>query len=218
MSERIRVLIADDHPVVLEGLRKLIEAEKDFDFVGEASAGLSALKLIQETKPNVAVLDISMPELNGITVAKRCADSSPNTRVILMTFHEDRSFVRQALDAGVRGYILKRSASHNLMQAIRAVSIDGLYIDPAIASKMIAGNRKKAGRSVFDTGLDLSTREESVLKMSARGLTNKEIANKLEISVKTVETHKARACDKLNIKTRSELVRFASMQGWLSEV
>ena len=136
MTEKTRIVLADDHPIVLDGLRNLIRAEQDFELVGEAASGLSALKIIREQRPDVAVLDISMPELNGIVLSRRLASEMPDLRLLVLTLHEDRAYLNQAIEAGVRGYVLKRSAVENLVQAIRAVMVGGLYIDPAIVGRV----------------------------------------------------------------------------------
>lgn len=219
MTSKTRVTLADDHPIVLAGLRNLIEAESDLDLVGEATSGLAALKLIRELLPDVAVVDISMPGLNGIVLARRIAEECPSVRVLVLTLHEDRSYVKQALEAGVRGYVLKRSAAENLVQAIRGVVVGGLYVDPAIATRMFEGKPSRAGRSPATVNMpDLTGREAEVLKFSALGFTNKEIAGRLDVSTKTVETHKARGFEKLDLKTRAELVRYAAAQGWLADI
>jgi DNA-binding NarL/FixJ family response regulator len=218
MSDKIRVALADDHPIVLAGLRNLIEAEADLELVGEASSGQSARKLIRDRLPDVAVIDISMPEINGITLARRLAEDCPGVRVIILTLYEERSFLKQALAAGVKGYVLKRSAAENLVSVIRAVQFGETYVDPLLGDEVRKGSTPLAD-SVPQTaaGLGLTDREASVLKYSARGLTTKEIAARLELSGKTVETYKFRAAEKLGLKTRAEIVRFASAQGWLEE-
>src|SRR5262249_36739619 len=137
MNRKTRVILADDHPIVLNGLRNLVQAQDDLDLVGEASSGISALNLIRSTSPDVAVVDISMPDLNGIALTRRLAGEMPSVQVLVLTLHEDLAFVRQALQAGVRGYVLKRSAAEFLIQAIRAVVIGSVCVDPAIASRMI---------------------------------------------------------------------------------
>ena len=216
MTGKTRIVLADDHPIVLDGLRNLVRAEDDFELVGEAVSGFSALKLIREKRPDVAVLDISMPELNGIVLSRRLAGEMPDIRLLILTLHEDRAYLNQALEAGVRGYVLKRSAVENLVQAIRAVMVGGLYIDPAIVRRVFDGNKsgKKlaAKKGVFPA---LTDREADVLKMAALGFTNKEIASRLDVGVKSVETYKARGLEKVGLKTRAELVRYASGQGWL---
>jgi DNA-binding NarL/FixJ family response regulator len=216
VTEKIRIVLADDHPIVLDGLRNLIRAVPDFELVGEAASGLSALKIIREQRPDVAVLDISMPELNGIVLSRRLAGEMPALRLLVLTLHEDRAYLNQALEAGVRGYVLKRSAVENLVQAIRAVLVGGLYIDPAIVGRVFESkqvNKRLLARK--GVAPSLTDREADVLKMAALGFTNKEIASRLDVGVKSIETYKARGLEKLGLKTRAELVRYASGQGWL---
>jgi DNA-binding NarL/FixJ family response regulator len=216
MIGKIRIVLADDHPIVLDGLRNLIRAERDFELVGEAASGLSALKIIREQRPDVAVLDISMPELNGILLSRRLAGEMPALKLLVLTLHEDRAYLNQALEAGVRGYVLKRSAVENLVQAVRAVMVGGLYIDPAIVGRVFESkqvNKRLAARKGVAPAL--TDREADVLKMAALGFTNKEIASRLDVGVKSIETYKARGLEKLGLKTRAELVRYASGQGWL---
>jgi DNA-binding NarL/FixJ family response regulator len=216
MTAKTRIVLADDHPIVLDGLRNLLRAEEDFELVGEATTGLAALKIIRETQPDIAVVDISMPEMNGIALSRRLAAEMPALRLLVLTLHEDRAYLNQALEAGVRGYVLKRSAVENLVQAVRAVLVGGLYIDPAIVGRVFDGKRASK-KSAAKNGLApaLTDREADVLKMAASGLTNKEIASRLDVGVKSVETYKARGLEKLGLKTRAELIRYASGQGWL---
>lgn len=218
MSAKTRVTLADDHPIVLAGLRNLIEAEGNLDLVGEAGSGLVALKMIRDQLPDVAVVDISMPGLNGIAVARRLTEECPSVRVVILTLYEDQSFVKQALAAGVRGYVLKRSAAENLVKAIHVVAGGEVYIDPSLAHRRENSIASKTGKFQRGQALGLTDREASVLKYLARGLTTKEIAGRLDLSIKTVETYKARAADKLQLKTRAEIVRFGSAQGWLEEM
>lgn len=213
---KTRIVLADDHPIVLDGLRNLIRAEEDFELVGEAGSGLAALKVIREARPDVAVLDISMPEINGIVLSRRLAVEIPGLCVLMLTLHEDRAYLNQALEAGVRGYVLKRSAVENLVHAIRAITVGGIYVDPAISRNLVDGKRghnKPSPRGIVAPAL--TERETAVLKMAGLGFTNKEIASRLDVGVKSVETYKARGLEKLGLKTRAELVRFASTQGWL---
>jgi DNA-binding NarL/FixJ family response regulator len=216
VTEKIRIVLADDHPIVLDGLRNLIRAEPDLELIGEAASGLSALKIVRELRPDVAVLDISMPELNGIVLSRRLAGEMPALRLLVLTLHEDRAYLNQALEAGVRGYVLKRSAVENLVQAIRAVVVGGLYIDPAIVGRVFESkqvNKRLLARKGVAPAL--TDREADVLKMASLGFTNKEIASRLDVGVKSIETYKARGLEKLGLKTRAELVRYASGQGWL---
>jgi len=219
MTVRSRITLADDHPVVLAGLRNLIREAADFELVGEAATGLAALKMIREVKPDVAVVDVSMPELNGIVLSRRLATECPSVRVLLLTLHEDRAYLKQALEAGVRGYVLKRSAAENLIHAIRAVLVGGLYVDTAIADRMFDRGPMRASRSVnAGAAGELTDRETEVLKFVALGFTTKEIARKFDVSTKSIETFKARGAAKLDLRTRADIVRYASAQGWLDEI
>jgi DNA-binding NarL/FixJ family response regulator len=213
-----RIVLADDHPIVLNGLRNLVVAEEDFELVGEASSGTEALRVIREKRPDVAVIDISMPELNGISLSRRIAKELSFVKILILTLHEDRAYLRQAIDAGARGYLLKRSAAENLVPAIRAVVTGGLYVDPAIANRLFDSTPKQGNGIKNGRMPDLTDREGDVLKLVALGYTNKEIARRLDVGVKSVETYKSRGVEKLGLKTRAELVRYASVQGWLSDI
>ena len=219
MTARIRVTLADDHPIVLAGLRNLIQAEADLELVGEATTGLAALKLIREMQPDVALVDISMPELNGIALSRRLAAECPTGARADAHAPRRPGLLKQALEAGVRGYVLKRSAAENLVHAIRAVLVGGLYVDPAIADRMFDGAASRAGRSPSKGAVsELTDRETEVLKFAALGFTNKEIARRLDIGIKSVETYKARGAEKLDLRTRADIVRYAAAQGWLADL
>ena len=208
----LRVALADDHPVVLAGIRALLQAAPEIDLVGEASTGPAALGVIEAVRPDVAVIDISLPGLGGVELARRLARSCPEVRLLALTVHEDRAYVQQLLQAGARGYLLKRSAAEELVRAIRAVAAGGVYLDPAVAGKALP-LAAKPGAAAEDAGL--SRREEDVLRLVAQGFTNKEIAARLAVGVKTVETHRARAAEKLTLRTRADIVRLAAARGWL---
>ncbi len=204
---------------MLAGLRNLIAAEADLDLVGEATTGGAALKTIREQHPDVAILDISMPEMNGIVLARRLAEQAPAVRLIILTLHEDRAYLKQALEAGVRGYVLKRSAAENLVHAIRAVVVGGTYVDPSLADHMLHPGSQSGHRTARKTSApDLTDRETEVLRLTAFGFTTKETARRLDVGVKSVETYKARGLEKLGLKTRADLVRYASAQGWLADL
>jgi DNA-binding NarL/FixJ family response regulator len=213
----LRVLMVDDHPVVLAGLRALVEADPDFQVVGEARDGRIALRLAKQLLPDVVVLDISMPEMNGIEVATALLAERPECRVLVLTVHEDRAYLRQLVEAGVSGYLLKRSASDELIRALHAVVSGGMYLDPAIAGKVVGRAARGAANPRAGQAGELSERETDVLRLVAGGHSNKEISARLNISVKTVETYKARAMEKLGYRSRVELVRYAADQGWLDK-
>jgi DNA-binding NarL/FixJ family response regulator len=218
MTATIRIVLADDHPIVLGGLRHLIGAENDLEVVGEAATGAAAFELIRAQSPDVAVIDISMPDLNGIELSRKLAALCPTSRVLVLTFHEDRAYVTQARLAGVRGYVLKRSAAENLISAIRVVRDGGFFLDPAIAEMPGAQSARAKAPMPTRTGSQMSDREAAVVRLVALGFTNKEIASQLDVGVKTVETHKARAAEKLGLRTRADIVRYASTQGWLADM
>lgn len=211
----IRVVLAEDHHVVREGLKVLIDAQPDMVVVGEAADGLSACKRVAELVPDIVVMDVSMPELNGAQAAERIRQATPRARMVALTVHEDRTYLRQLLEAGARGYVLKRSAADELLRAIRIVADGGTYLDPAVAGKVVGGFVHGSPSSGSRAMVELSGREEEVLRLIARGYTNKEIAARLEISVKTVETYKTRSMEKLGIGSRAEIVKHAVGRGWL---
>ena len=219
MTAKSRIALCDDHPIVLAGLQNLIASEPDFELVGTATNGMNALKLIVDKKPDIALIDISMPELNGIALARKLAEDAPAVRVMVLTVYEDRAFLKQALDAGVRGYLLKRSAAENLIQAARAVLTGGIYVDPAIVDRVFVNSAPRQGRNGDRPMMPaLTERESEVLKLTALGFTNKETARRLDIGVKSVETYKARGLEKLGLTTRAELVRYAAAEGWLANI
>jgi DNA-binding NarL/FixJ family response regulator len=215
----IRVVIADDHPIVLAGLSMLIQAEPDLEIVGEATSGPEALQITRTSMPDVAIIDISLPDMNGILLARQLAADCPAVRVIVLTQYEDRAHLNQALDAGARGYVLKKSAAQCLVNALRGVLVGGLYVDPAMAAYLFPqAGQPPPSRTVSKFPSSLTQRETEVLKLVATGLTAKEIASRLDLSLSSIETYKTRAADKLSIKGRAEIVRYASAQGWLASV
>jgi DNA-binding NarL/FixJ family response regulator len=217
MSEPAPLLVylADDHPLVLDGIKALILADAGLELVGAARDGATALRQAIELRPDVVVLDLSMPGVNGIEVARQLLAACPQCRVLILTVQEDGAYLRQLLDLGVAGYVLKRSATDELRRAIHAVADGGIYLDPAIAARAIG--RGAAGAQVVPEAADLSPREVEVLRLTAIGHSNKSIANMLHIGVKSVDTYKARAMEKLGFRNRVEVVRFAVSKGWLND-
>ena len=211
---RIRVALADDHPIVRAGIKALIVAAPEMELVGEAADGFAALDIIRAMSPEVVVADVSMPGMSGFELIRRCAEEGLKVRFLLLTVHEDRAYVQQMLKSEGSGYLLKRSSADELVRAIRAVFSGGIYLDPAIAGKLLAAPTTAAGRAQSEA---LSDREEEVLLLIARWFSNKEVAVRLHLSIKTVETYKARATEKLGLRTRAQIVRYAAASGWLDD-
>jgi DNA-binding NarL/FixJ family response regulator len=218
----IRVMLVDEHPIFVGGLRQLIEEAGDLTIVGHENSGLRALKRAQELAPDVVVTGITLPELNGLVLTQRLVAALPALRVVILTAQSDRAYIQRALEAGARGYVLKRSPGGNLLHAIGAVATGGTYIDPALAGRLLMPAVRLAGRPPLpaaDPGVrSLTVRESEVVRLLALGHTNKEIAAQLSVTVKSVETYRARACGKLNLRARAQLVRYAATHGWLSEL
>lgn len=217
MSE-IRVLIAEDHETVREGLRMIVDAQADMLVVGEAANGRAAITLAQELKPDVLLMDVSMPELNGLKAAAKLKRTAPDIKILTLTRHADEAYLQELLQAGISGYVLKQSVSSELLRAIRAVAAGGNYLDPAITGKVFGSYAGKNARPRGETrGAQLTERESEVLRFIALGYSNKEIAEQQDISVKTVEAHKANALQKLDMRSRKDIVRYAILKGWLQE-
>jgi DNA-binding NarL/FixJ family response regulator len=215
--KRLRILLADDHKIIRDGLKLLVNEQPDMRVVGEAGNGREVLEKARELKPNVVVMDLSMPELNGLQATTRLKEQHPEIKVVALTVHEDESYLRQLCQAGAAGYVLKRSAGEELIQAIRTVAKGGLYYDPTLANRALAGQRAPVTANGEPHAADLSEREKDVLIQLAWGYSNKEIAAKLRISVKTVETYKVRIGEKLGLRSRSEIVQYTMRQGWMNE-
>ncbi len=210
----IRVVLADDHETVRQGLKLLIDGQADMEVVGEASNGADALQCVETLRPDVAVIDISMPGLNGLVATRGIAERAPDTAVLTLTRYGDDAYVKEMLDAGARGYVLKQSASGELLAAIREVAAGRQYLDQSLASTFGRLVSLKMGRRTYPRVTD---REQEVLRLMALGHSNKEIAAALDVSVKTVEVHKANAMRKLGLQGRIDVVRYALLQGWLRD-
>ncbi|HJQ33567.1 MAG TPA: response regulator transcription factor [Pyrinomonadaceae bacterium] len=212
---KIRVLLAEDHRTVREGVKFILASQPDIECVGEAGDGRAAVQLARELRPDVVLMDVSMPEMNGLKATERLADICPDVRVLALTRHTDRAYLQQLLQAGAAGYVLKQSDPSVLLQGVRSVAAGGSYLDPAITGKALEGyfGRKTSGLAAAAPGI--SDRESEVLRHIALGYSNKEIAARMDISVKTVEAHKANAMRKLDMTSRIDIVRYAILQGWL---
>jgi two-component system, NarL family, response regulator NreC len=207
--KRIRILLADDHAVVRQGFKMILGAQSDMEIVGEAGNGREAVELAENLKPDIVVMDVAMPELNGIEATRRLSTSSPHTRVVALSMHKDNVYVREILRAGARGYLLKDSVAADVVNAIRAVARGESYLSPAVSNAVLDDYRKHVTNPI-DL---LSSREREVLQMLAEGKTNKEIAVVLNLSVYTVDAHRGRIMEKLNLHSINELVRFAVRNG-----
>jgi DNA-binding NarL/FixJ family response regulator len=217
MTEPIRTVIVDDHPVVLAGAKALIAASGDIECVGEASNGADALEIIGRTRPDVAVLDVSLPDINGLVLTEQILKQGHSSHVVIMTLYHDRSYVQQALQVGAKGFVQKCSAGQNLLLAIRSVMLGGLFFDPPTASEMTAAPAEPSSTVARSVGaLGLTAREQDVLRMVALGYSNKEIAARANISIKSIETYKARATEKLKLHSRAQIVHFAVTHGWMN--
>lgn len=213
--KKLRLLLVDDHAVVREGLRSLLGDDQRFDIVGEAADGVGALSAAERLHPDVVVMDVSLPGMNGAQVTRHLKQSHPDVRTLALTVHEEGGYLRSLMDAGAAGYVLKRSAASELLRAIEVVGGGGTYLDSSIAGQLVSrlGQRKAA----LAPSSALSEREREVVRFVAHGYSNKEIAAKLDVSVKTVETYRYRATEKLGLHSRADLVRYAIDQGWLAD-
>jgi DNA-binding NarL/FixJ family response regulator len=212
---KLRIYLADDHAVVREGLKALINAQPQMEVIGEAGDGRAACQQVQELQPDVVVMDVSMPGLNGAQATAQLKQTCSNVKVLALTVHEDKGYLRLLLEAGASGYVLKRAAAEELIHAIRTVAAGGVYLDPALAGKVVGSFVRVPVKKSVPEGGDLSDREAEVVRLIAAGYSNKEIAGRLGLSVKTVETYKARSMEKLGLDSRADLVRYALQRGWL---
>ena len=212
----LNIVLAEDHNTVREGIKMLVNAQPDMQVVDEAENGEIAIKKVREHRPDVLVMDISMPEMNGLRATKRLKSEFPDIKILTLTRHEDDSFLEQLISAGASGYVLKQSAPAELINAIRTVASGRSYLDPSLAGKVMSGYAVRTLRGDEQAG-SVSGRELEVLRCIALGYANKEIATRLNLSVKTVEAHKANAMRKLNMRGRIDIVRYAILMGWLED-
>lgn len=213
---KLRILLADDHGVVREGVRSLIAAQPDFEVVGEAGDGETACRLAERLRPDLVVMDVSMPGMTGDRATTLLKETCPGVKVVALTVHEDGEHLRRLLRAGVSGYVLKLATGEELVRAIRVVAAGGIYLDPAVAGKVVGDLIHDGTREGPAQEVGLTNRESEVIVLVARGFSNKEIAAKLDVSVKTVETHKLRSMEKLGLKSRADVVQLALRRGWLT--
>jgi DNA-binding NarL/FixJ family response regulator len=208
VSDQVKILLADDHTIVRQGLKLILSAHADLTVVGEAANGREAVELAEKLRPDIVLLDVQMPELNGIEATKKMLAANPRIRVLVLSMHKESVYVREILKAGARGYILKDAIDTELLNAIRSVAKGDGYISPSVAGAL--NEKLKDPSNPVDT---LSAREREVLLLIAEGKTNKEIATKLNLSVYTVDSHRGKIMEKLNLHSAGELVRFALKNG-----
>jgi len=211
----MRIVLAEDHQTVREGIKLLVNAQTDMQVVGEAGDGAAAIRTVREKRPDIVVMDISMPEMNGLKATRKLKTEFPDVKILTLTRHADDSFLEQLIGAGASGYVLKQSAPAELIDAIRTVGGGHAYLDSSLTEKVMGGYIHRGLRG--DRKGEITDREAEVLRLIAWGFSNKEIASRLNLSVKTVEAHKANAMRKLNMRGRIDIVRYAILQGWLED-
>ena len=215
MADRIRVLLADDHAVLRAGLKALLDAEPDLEVVGEAGTGEEAIERVEQLRPHVVVMDLSMPGMGGLEATRAIAGRPDSPRVLVLTMHAEEDYLMPVLEAGGSGFVRKTSADEDLTRAIRTVASDEVFLYPTSASLLLRRYKVKQTTEEQDPLLQLSERERDVLAMTAEGFSSREIGEKLFISPKTVDTYRARVMEKLELTHRSQLVRFALETGLL---
>jgi DNA-binding NarL/FixJ family response regulator len=211
----LRILVADDHAIVRQGLRLLIDNQPDMEVIGEAADGKAALDLAVAVKPDIVVMDVSMPGMSGLIATRSLKQQQPTIMIVALTRHEDETYLEELLRAGASAYVLKQSAPADFLKAIRAVAAGGIYLDPAMTSRVADGLLAGTIHVDADTNAKLTDRESEVLRLVAVGHSNVEIAARLDISIKTVEVHKANAMRKLGLTGRVDVIRYGVVQGWL---
>ena len=214
--KKLGILLADDHAILRDGLAMLIGAQADMEVIGQAANGREAVQLARTLEPDVVVMDVSMPEVGGAEAAEQIRDTCPGVRVLALTRHADQGYLRRLLQAGASGYVLKKSAADALINAIRVVAGGGTYLEPTLAGGVVERALGSPGKVKQERDF-LTLREEEVLRWIAWGRSNKEIAAALAISIKTVESYKASATQKLQLRNRSDIMRYALARGWLAE-
>lgn len=213
---KLRVFVADDHAVLRDGLKALVHAEPDMEIVGEADNGRTTYEKAKELVPDVVLMDISMPDLSGVQATELLKRDCPSIKILILTAYKEKGYLDRLLKVGASGFVLKFSAAEELIGAIRLVAAGGIYLDPEMADRITEGYVRSHLRGEMRQR-ELTAREEEVLRLIAQGYSNKEISSQLKIAVKTVESHKANLMQKLELRNRTEIVRYAVRQGWLQD-
>jgi DNA-binding NarL/FixJ family response regulator len=217
-ANKITVLLADDHTVIREGLKMMLEAAGDIKVVGEAENGQQAVQMTKRLEPNVLLLDLAMPQLNGIEATKQIIRESPSTKVLILSTYSDDDFVHQVIEEGAKGYLVKQSAGQDLLKAVREANKGNTFFSPSISSRLVAQSNKAFAQTGTKKRANprLTSREKEVLQLIAEGLANKQIADQLKISIKTVEKHRQQMMSKLNIHEVASLTRYALSKGLIT--
>ena len=215
MAAPLRILIADDHAIVRQGLKLLIDSQPDMKVIAEAASGDAVLEQAAAVKPDVVIMDVSMPGINGLVATRMLKQRQPETTIVALTRHEEKTYLEELLRAGASAYVLKQSAPTEFLRAVRAVAAGGIYLDPSMTSQVASGLLAPKSREDAEDGGKITERESQVLRLVAVGHSNVEIAEKLLISVKTVEVHKSNAMRKLGLTGRVDVIRYGVLQGWL---
>lgn len=215
--DKFRIILAEDHETVREGIKLLINSQADMEVISEVSNGSAAIKDVQKLKPDIVVMDISMPETNGLKATARIKREFPEIKILALTRHTDDGYIQQLIQAGANGYVLKQSAPTELIHAIRNVCAGKSYLDPALIERVMGGYIKQSTALKNASKVQITDRESEVIRLIAWGYSNKEIGMRMQISVKTVESHKANAMHKLGMSSRIDIVRYALLQGWLQD-
>lgn len=216
--EKVSILLVDDHTVLRSGLRAMLELQGEFKVIGEAGSGEEALERIRELSPDIVILDLAMPGMDGLTTMRRIQEGFSNVKVLVVTQHADRAYLLPALQAGASGYILKSSSMEDIITALRSVYHGKVFLDPSVAGVVLEDYRQRNNPNGENRDDILSEREQEVLRLCAWGFTSREIGEQLVINTKTVDSHKARLMVKLGLKSRAELVAYAFKKGILPEV
>lgn len=217
MEMKLRILIAEDHQTVREGIKLLVNAQTDMEVVGEAGDGEAVIREVDRLKPDIVLMDISMPTMNGLEATRKLRARLPDLKILTLTRHTDDGYLQQVINAGANGYVLKQSAPNDLVSAIRSVGAGNSYIDPSLARKVMGGYAARSESLRGENKAVLTDRESEVLRLIALGYSNKEIAYKMDLSVKTIEAHKANGMRKLGISSRIDIVRYAILRNWLQD-
>lgn len=215
--EKLRIVLAEDHETVREGIKLLVNSQPDMEVIGEAADGSAAINAAQRLQPDIIVMDISMPETNGLKATRRIRQDCPHTKILALTRHTDDGYIQQLIRAGANGYVLKQSAPSELINAIHAICAGKSYLDPTLTERVMGGYIRQSTALSSARKTQLTDRESEVLRLIAWGYSNKEIGERMQISVKTAEAHKANAMKKLGISSRVDIVRYAILQNWLED-